>query len=459
MKSDGTLGMDFTEGKILPLLLKFMLPFLLANLLNNFYNAVDMIVIGHFAGSGGTTAVSLGGKMLNFYTMACMGLSGAGQIMIAQETGAKRKGEQNETIGTLISVLALISVVLAVVTLIFSGGIIRLIHTPESAEAGALAYLRITSIGLPLIFGYESISSVLRGMGDSRSPLLFISIATVMNIILDTVFVVWGQMGVAGTALATVISQGASFLFSILRLYRRRDAFGFDFRRSSFRIVPGKLRILLKLGIPMSLSNGLIQLSQIYVMSCVNTYGVVQAAAYGIGDKILTLANVFISSAQGAGGAVVGQNFGAGKTDRIQKVVYCVMGISMTASAGLTALSLLFPRQIFEIFSTDQGVLAYSGRFMLIAVLLYFLSSIQGSYQIVIMGTGNAKLSFLTGILDGIVLRISFGWLFGEYLGMEVTGYFLGTVLARLAPITISMIYYYSGAWKKHKKLIDTDAA
>lgn len=450
-----TMGSDFTKGPVVPMLLRFAFPFLLASLLNNLYSTVDMIVIGHFAGNQGTAAVTAGGKLLGVFTMVSMGLASAGQLYIAQSLGAGKQRDINAAIGTLFSMLLMTAGVLAAATFLLSDRIMAWMNTPVEMYGGAIAYLRITSIGLPLIYGYEAVSAILRGMGNSRAPLAFISVATGVNLVLDVVFVALLGMGAAGTALATVIGQGVSLVISICYLYRSREKFGFDFRPESFRPDRRILKILLKLGIPMALSNGLIMVSQIIMISFVNLYGIVQISAYGIGERVLTLANVFISSIAACAGAMIAQNIGAEEHDRVRRLVHCTICTGLVFSTGMACICLPFPRFVFGIFTEDAQVLEYADVFVKMSVLLFYLSTIQGGYQGILSGTGNVKLSLLASFVDGIVLRIGLGMLFGSYFGMEVTGIFLGTILARLGPITVSAVYYYSGRWKTYKKLTD----
>lgn len=449
------MGMDFTQGRIMPLLLRFALPFLLANALNSLYNTVDTIIIGQFLGSYGIVAVSMGGKMLNLYTQVSTALAGAGQVFISQQLGAKRREELNSTIGTLFSEVLLLSVALAVFTLIFAERILALVNTPEECISSALSYLRVTSIGLPLIFGYNAVSSVLRGMGDSKSPLLFIAIATAINTVLDIVFIMGFSLGVKGTALATVIGQGCSLAFSLTVLYRKREHFGFDFRLRSFAICWDKLRIMLKLGIPMALRSVCIICTQLYMLSFVNTYGLVASAAYNVGDKIYHLANIVSMSVREAGGTIVAQNIGANRYDRVRETARSVAAVTFTAAAVLTALSLLFPVAIFSVFTSDSLVQEHARAFMTISCLVYILSAAAAPYDGVISGTGNAMLGFVGGILDGVVFRVIFGILFGQRLGMGAEGFFLGDALARLGVIIVGAVYYHSGAWKRRKRLVD----
>ena len=449
-----SMGTDFTQGEVMPLLFKFFLPFLLANLLNSIYNTVDTIIIGQFVGSSGIVAVTMGGKMLNLFTNIGLAFAGGGQVLIAQLVGAKRRDELNATIGTLFSEMFGLSVIFAVVTLLLSRNIITWLNTPAEAFESAVVYLRITCVGLPLIFGYNAVSSVLRGMGDSKSPLIFIAIAAFINLIGDLIFIIAFHMGAAGTAIATVLGQGVSLLFSLSVLYRRREHFGFDFKFSSFRIDWPKLRVMLKLGYPVALRACCITITQLVLMSFVNLYGLTEATAYSIGDKIVHLANIFSMAAKQAAGSMVGQNIGADRHDRVKKIVRSAAVISVSTALVLGVVSIAFPRTVFGLFTRDAAVLEFAPAFMLIGALIFLLSAVMGPYEAVITGTGNAGLSLLGGLLDGVIFRISFSFFFARVCGMGVEGFFLGDALARFGPILVGGIYYYSGAWKRRKKLL-----
>lgn len=455
MAQTKAMGADFTEGKVMPLLLKFFLPFLLANLLNSLYNTVDTIIIGQFVGSTGIVAVSMGGKMLNLFTNVGLAFAGGGQILVSQLIGARRRDELNSAIGTMFTEMLVLSTVFAVVTFALSRNILTWLNTPEESFPQALAYLRITCVGLPLIFGYNAVSSVLRGMGDSKSPLLFIAIAATANLIGDIIFIVLFRMGAAGTAYATVIGQGISLAFSLTLLYRKRDEFGFDFRPESFKVDWSKLKVMFRLGYPVALRSCCITVTQLVLMGYVNLYGLAEAAAYSIGDKIVHLSNIFAMSTKQAAGTMVGQNVGADRHDRVKLIVRDSFVITFSTAVFLSVLSLAFPRAIFGLFDHEEAVLAYAQVFMGISCLIYLLSSVMGPFDCVITGTGNSGLSLLGGILDGVIFRIGFSFLFAYVLDMGVAGFFLGDALARLGPIIVGGTYYFSGAWKKRKKVIN----
>ncbi|MBR2879157.1 MAG: MATE family efflux transporter [Oscillospiraceae bacterium] len=455
MQKGKTMGMDFTQGPIMPMLLKFFLPFLLANALNNLYNTVDAVIIGQFLGSYGIVAVSMGGKMLALYTLVGTALAAAGQVLISQHIGAGRKDELNSTIGTLFSELLAFSVLFAIINLCFGSSIMALINTPDDSLIPALDYLRITSIGLPLMFGYNAVSSVLRAMGDSKSPLLFIAIATVLNIVLDIVFIVFFNLGVVGTALATVIGQGVSLVFSLTLLYRKRAEFGFDFKLSSFKVVWSKLALLLKLGLPLSMRGVFIIATQMYLLSFINSFGMAASAAYNVSDKIYHVANIFAISVREAGGTMVAQNIGARRYDRVKTIVGSVAKVSFSAAAIMAAISLAFPKTVFSAFSSDPQVLAQAASYMMVCCVIYFLSAAIAPYEGVVSGTGNAKLGFLGGMLDGVFFRIGFGMLFGLVLDMGALGFFLGDALARTGIVLVGAIYYHSGKWMKYRIISD----
>ena len=195
-----------------------------------------------------------------------------------------------------------------------------------------------------------------------------------------------------------------------------------------------------------------------FMLRYVNAYGLAESAAYAICDKIIHLTNIFSTSARQAAGGMVGQNIGAKKPDRVVVIVRCCAIVTLTAAAVLAAAGILFPRAFFSLFDSNPDVLAYARPFMLITGLIYFLGATMAPFEAVVSGTGHSMLGFLGGILDGVVFRIGFSFLFAFALNMGVTGFLLGDALARLGPIIVSGSYYLSGAWRRRKRLVsDSD--
>ena len=447
--------MDLTQGNILRQLLVFMLPLLAANIVQQLYNTVDLIVIGHFVeGTKGTIGVSVGGQAAQFLTMISMGMAIGGQVYVSQLTGAGLREKINDAIGTLFSFVLIISFTLMAVGLIFSDSIVSLMNTPPSAVEETSNYMRITFLGFPFIFGYNAVCSVLRGMGDSRRPLIFVSVAAVSNIILDLILVAWFDLAAAGTAIATVLGQAMSFLFAIVFLYRRRENFGFDFKPASFKIRWEHLRVFLKLGLPEIVRSACIQLTVIYVNSLINLYGEVASATNSIGNKITQLANTITMSMNQGCSAMIGQSLAAGKQDRAKKVVHTGLAFAVILATLNSILALTVPKLVFAIFTNDAEVIEFGVVFMRIAIIIFFLSALMGPTQSMVTGSGFAMLGLAVGILDGVVFRLLFSYLFADLMGLGVVGYFLASALGRLGPVLICGGYFLSGKWRTRKLLV-----
>ncbi len=447
-------GMDLTQGNILRQLLTFMLPLLASNIVQQLYNVVDMVVIGQFVGPEGTVGVSTGGQAAQFLTMISMGLATGGQIYISQLTGAKQTGKINDAIGTLLTFVLICSVVFMVVGMACNELIIDLLETPPEAISETRDYMLICFLGFPFIFGYNAVCAVLRGMGDSRRPLIFICIAAVSNVIFDLILVAGLKMASAGTAIATVMGQALSFIFSIVFLYKKRDSFDFDFKLKSFAIRKEHLIIFLKLGVPQMVQSACIQLTVMYVNALINVYGLVASATNSVGNNITRLANTITQSMNQGCAAMIGQNLAAGKQERAKKVVLTGLTIALALAVINSLLAVLIPRQIYRIFSTDPEVIEFGVVFMKTAIIVFFLSSIMGPFQSMVTGSGFAMLGLAVGILDGVVFRLAFSWFFADLLGMEVVGYFLANGLARLGPVIICGGYFLSGRWRTRKLLV-----
>ncbi|MBO5203425.1 MAG: MATE family efflux transporter [Clostridia bacterium] len=441
---------DFTEGNIPKQLVTFATPLFLSSLLQVVYNMVDMAVVGHVLGDVGLSAVSVGGDVSNFLTFVAMGFSNAGQVIISQYIGAGKKDSVGRFIATMFSFLTLAAVVLSTVCLILRVPILRLMNTPAEAMDEALGYSTVCMIGMVFIYGYNIVSAVLRGIGDSKHPFIFISIAAVLNVVLDILFVIVIPLGAAGAALATVISQCVSFVCSAVFLYVKRDSLGFEIRRRDFfHIDLSMLSRLAKLGIPMAIKNASIQFSKLFVNAHVNSFGVAVSAFAGVANKINSISNLFSNSLNTAGSSMVGQNIGAGKYKRVPRISLAIAAVTFTIASLLSAAILLFPNTIFGIFTKDTSVLAIGKDYLPIAVLIFFGSACRAPFNAILNGSGNYKINFVTAMLDGIILRIGLSMLFGTTLAMGYVGFWLGDALAGFTPMVIGIFFYASGKWKR----------
>ena len=450
-----TMARDLTQGSVTKLLLVFAFPLLLSNLLQTFYNMVDMMVIGKFVGKTGLSAVAIGGDIMQLILFLAMGFSNAGQVILSQYIGAGDQKRVRGTIGTMFTMILGCAVVLTVVGVLVLDKALELMNTPAECFRDARTYALTCIIGMVFMYGYNLVSAIMRGMGDSKRPFLFIAVATFVNLILDLVFVALFRMGPFGAALATVIGQSVSFIWAIIYLYRRKEAFGFDFKLRSFRPDMEVVPRLVKLGLPMCLQGAAISISMLFVNSYINAYGVVAVAVTGIGNRLSHITSVVTQALSTAGSSMIGQNIGAEKYDRVPRIIGVSWVIDMAFALLLSLLTIFFPRAIFGIFNSDPEVLEMAMTYIPVAVLLYFGFAMRSPLFALINGSGNAKLNLTVGLLDGVVCRVGLALLLGVAMSMGIMGFWLGNALAGYVPFFIGGAYYLTGRWKS-RQLIES---
>ncbi len=446
---------DLTVGSVPKQLIAFATPLFFSGLLQTVYNMVDMIIVGKVVGSAGLSAVSIGGEILTLLTFIAMGFASAGQIIISQLLGAKQKDKVRALIGTMFTFLTLCALGVTVICFFAKDFILNWLNTPAEAFAYARSYVVVCVFGLIFIYGYNLVSAILRGMGDSKHPFVFIAIAAVTNLILDIIFVVFFKWAAFGAALATVIGQGVSFTFSIFFLLNHKEQFDFDFKLSSFKIEKESFISLLKLGTPMVLRSAAITFSKLYVSSWLNSYGLIASAVSGIGNKLQSVTNVFTNAISTAGGSMIAQNIGAEKYERVPKIISTSFIIDGIIAGFFTIITLAFPRAVFGLFNSEEAVLDMAMTFVPVCILLYAAGALRPPMFSLINGSGNYKLNFAIGILDGIVMRIGLALLMGVALDMGIYGFWYGDAFSGFVPFFIGGVYYISGKWKTRKYIIN----
>lgn len=440
---------DFTKGKIAPQLIKFALPLFLANLLQVVYNMVDMVVVGQSLGAIGLSAVSVGGDVSNFLVFLAMGFANAGQIIISQYIGAGKKDRVSKFIASLFGVLLVMAVFFTTLGLVFRKGMLNLMNTPEEAFSETLGYATMAISGSVFVYCYNAVSAVMRGLGDSKHPFVFIGIASVLNIVLDVLFVVGFSMGAFGAALATVISQAVSVIVSVIFVLTHQERFGLELHFSDlFHWDMEMVSSLLKLGIPMAIKSASIQISKLLVNSFINSYGVAVCAFSGIAHKISNIANLIANAINTAGSSMVGQNIGAKEFRRVPRILIVIAEIVASIALLLSLLIVLFPEATYRLFTQDEAVIAVGMTYIPIAVMQFFGAASRAPSNALIDGSGNYKMNFATAIFDGIVMRIGLSLLFGLALHMEAYGFWLGDALAGFTPLVIGICFFISGKWK-----------
>lgn len=448
-------GTNLTEGVIWKVLLTFAVPIVLTNVIQQFYSMVDLIIAGKYVGAAGTIGVSTGGELSDYLSPVAMALSSAGQIYIAQLVGARKDQEVKDTVGTLISLSMVFSIVMMVVAVLFCDLFLDLMNCPQEGYTQAKAYLIITSLGFPFIFGYNAICGILRGMGESKRPLLFVSVAALVNIVTDILFVVVFKMEAAGTALATVLSQFGSFAAAFFFLYKKKESFGFELKLSFLKIHAYAAKTIVRLAIPQIARTLLVRTSMLYVNSNCNAFGAAYAQTNSIGNKIQKFLEVFMQGIDAASASMIGQNLGAKKQDRAAKTVWNTLAMCMIVALISSVISLLFPRQMFALFTNEPEVIELGVVFLRIMTIHFFCSSFVGAFQSMVTGCGFVEMGFAIGILDGVICKIGFSLIFLHVLGLGATSFWWGTAVSRLLPGCLCCWYFLSGKWKNRKMLSD----
>lgn len=308
---------DFTSGSITKALIRFSVPFLIANLIQSMYNIVDIMVVSRFCGPTGIAGASIGGNVTQTVTYMIIGLCNGGSIMTAQYAGMKNHKDIRETIGTMFSIMLILAVAVTAVMLSLSNVILTALNTPTEAFSETRAYFTICMSGSVFIFGYNAVGSILRGVGDSKTPMYFGFVSCIVNVALDLLFVGAFKTGVAGAAAATVISQAVSLALCIV--YLKKQKFLFDFKLSSFRIVPKKAVKIIQLGLPGAIQNAIVSGGFLLVSSITNSLGVNAASGVSVAAKINGFAQMPASAIGMASSSMIGQNVGASMFDRREK--------------------------------------------------------------------------------------------------------------------------------------------
>ena len=443
-------GQDLTQGNVGRQLLRFSLPFLLSMLFQALYALIDMIIIGQYyshipgvpAGVNNALRVSL------LVTNLVGGFVQGGSVMISQYRGAKRPQDEREAIGTLFTASAIGGVLLTVVMLLLAAPIIDAIGTAKEARPSAISFLTIILSGTLFTVGFNAITAVYRGIGDSVRPLIFAAVSCGINIGLDFLFIAGFNWAAAGAAWATVISQAAALLFAVL--WMKRADFSFQFRRKEFIIQKQKLFLLFKIGFPSSMQNTLVGLSFIFITGIVNSIdagNLTNINIFGFSDRINNFAilpNMAISLAVGA---MVAQNMGARSIDRAKRTQWAGLRISVAMAAVTIAVVNLFPGPILGAFSTDPLIIKYGVTYLRFLSINYMLTAISFNFNGLFIGAGHTGFALFSALCGAWLFRVPTAMLFAHSMGME--GVAWGMNAAVLGQLTINIIYYLSKRWQK----------
>ncbi|WP_041611027.1 MATE family efflux transporter [Treponema primitia] len=439
---------NLSKGNVLTKLVLFALPFLASNLVQSFYNVADMLIVGNFSGTASMSGVNIGGQITFILTNVVIGLCMGATVLIGQYVGAGNRVGLERVTATIITMLIGTALAITVVMLFFKGPVLRLIRTPAESFAESDRYLTVTLIGAVFIFGYNALSAILRGMGNSKQPFYFVSIACVTNVVLDLVFVAAFHWDAFGAALATVISQALSMFLCII--YMVRNNFQFDFKLRSFKIYKDQLALIFKIGLPTCLQNAVTSLSFLFLTAIVNIVGGVTAsAAVGAVGKFNSFAFMPTMAMSASISAMTAQNIGAGKMERA--IQTCKIGTIFSVCVTWTFFVLvqLFPSVILNAFGSDpemiQDGISYLRIFSFDFLFIPFIFCINGF----LIGGGHTIFTLFSSMLSAILLRVPVCYIFGVVIGWGLQGVALGGPAAAVGALVVTIIYLATGKWRK----------
>lgn len=404
--------LDLTQGSVPKVLLRFAMPFLIANVLQALYGGADLFVVGQYDDAASVAGVAIGSQVMQTITGIILGLTTGTTILIAMGTGAKDDRKVAATIGTSVYFFTVTGIILTLVMVLFHRPIAALMHTPEEAMADTLHYILICSAGIPFIMGYNVVCGILRGLGDSKSPLYFVGLACIINIGADFLLVGGFGMRAAGAAIATVLSQGISFLTALWFLHRR--GFHFEFTRRDIRFHKDLSRRIVTLGAPIALQDALINVSFLIITVIVNQMGVIASASLGVVEKIIIFAMLPPTAMAAAVATMTAQNYGAGLIQRMSRCLYSGIGISLVFGVSVCVYSQFLPETLTGIFTNDPAVIemaaGYLRGYSIDCVMVSFVFCINSYFS----GQGNSWFPMIHSMIATFLFRIPLSYLCGR---------------------------------------------
>ncbi len=436
---------DLSVGKESKLIMQFATPMLLGNVFQQLYNVVDSIVVGNFIGKEALAAVGSSFPIIFTLISLVIGIATGSTIIIAQYFGAKDLEKVRRAIDTLFIFMFFASILVSVIGITFSEQIFRLIRLPKEVIPLAVQYFDIYMLGTIMFFGFNSTSAILRGLGDSKTPLYFLIIATVLNVILDLVFVIGLHWGVRGVALATIISQAVALILAILYLNRYHEIINLSWRKMFFDYPIFKKGM--KIGFPIGFQQSFVALGMMAMYWLVNRFGTNTSAAYSVVFRINSFASLPAMNFSNALSTFVGQNLGARKPERVRRGLLATFSMTSIISVLTSLLAILFSGPIMRLFTHDESVIAIGKTYLLIVPAFYIVFSTMFVVGGVMRGAGDTFIPMLITFISLWIIRIPVCYYLSEKMGY--VGIWWGIPIAWFIGLVLSYMYYLTGRWKK----------
>ena len=435
---------DLSVGKEGSLIFKFAMPMVLGNIFQQLYNVVDSIVVGNYVGTEALAAVGASFPIIFTLISLIIGIATGSTIVISQYFGAKKIEQVKKAIDTLFIFLFFASIFVGTLGIIFAEDVFRLIKLPEEAMTDAVLYLRIYLSGLIFFFGFNGTSAVLRGLGDSKTPLYFMIISTIVNIGLDLLFVIVFQWGIEGVALATLIAQAGAFFTAVIYLNRTHEVIRFTLRKLQFDRVIFKQNT--RIGFPIGFQQAFVALSMMVMYWLVNPFGTDTAAAYSVVFRIDAFAAMPAMNFAAALAAFVGQNLGANKPERIKKGLIATLYMTSIIALTVAVISFTFARPLMSLFSDDQNVINIGVEYLRIVSFFYIGFTTMFTIGGVMRGAGDTLIPMIITFIALWVVRVPLCYYLSQEMG--VVGIWWGIPIAWIVGLTLSYLYYLTGKWK-----------
>lgn len=430
---------DFTNGSILNKLIPFMVPILGALILQAAYGAVDLLVVGRFGTTAGLSAVSTGSQILNLVTFVITQLAMGITVLIARYIGEKRTNQIGELLGGATTVFTIISIALFILMVFFAQPLALLMQAPKEALSLTTVYVRICGGGILFIVAYNVLSAIFRGLGDSKSPLIFVAVACVVNIIGDLILVAGFNLDAAGAAIATVAAQAVSVVLAIILLKKKN--FEFNIRKKDFKINQ-QCRRFLKVGLPLALQEFLTQMSFLALCAFINRLGLEASSGYGVACKIVNFAMLVPSALMQSLASFVSQNVGAGKKDRARKTMFTGMAVGLAVGTIVFLCVWFFGEVLTSVFTTDTIVIQkgaeYLKGFALETIVTAILFSMVGFFN------GNEKTVWVMvqGLVQTLLVRLPLAYFMSIQPNASLTKIGLSAPIATCFGIILNVIFY-----------------
>ncbi len=450
MNKSGVL--DMTEGKELPLIAKFAVPMLIGNLFQQLYNMVDSIVVGNYVGANALAAVGATGSIHFLFFSLCNGLATGIGILISQFFGAKDEVRVKKSIGNTLYLILSTGILMSALQIFLAEPVLRLMGTPEAIINDSVLYMQITGIGTLAVAFYNAVSGALRALGDSKTPLIFLIVASFLNVFLDLLFVIQFSMGVAGVAIATIVAQAVSAIGALLFAICKNPYFRLQKEHLKFdRIIIMKA---FRLGLPVALQSSMIAFSCVVLQKAVNEFGENVVAAFTTTSRIEQLVQQPYASFGAAMATFAGQNMGARKVDRVVKGYHKTVWVTAAFSAVMLLLAYLFGDDMVHLFVKETEVIDIGSKALRITSLFYFPLGLIYVSRGLLNGAGDAMYSMINGIVE-VACRLTFSNTLVLIPVIGVWGVFLATALTWFITGIASVIRYKQGKWKT-KDIVST---